>query len=55
MLDMQGCWKLLKDGMAIGANVRGHAAADFFRGCEAAEKLQSTVQYFILSDQEGLW
>jgi len=44
MLDMQGHWKLLKGGMAIGTNVRGHAVADFLevvkqlRNCKVQKK-----------------
>ena len=54
---MRGRWKLLKDGMAIGTNVRGYAAADLLevvkqlRNC----KVQKNISNFILSDQEGLW
>jgi len=55
MLDMQGCWKLLKGGMAIWTNVRGHAAADFLEVVKQLRnwKVQKIFQYFILSDQEG--
>ena len=45
---MRGRWKLLKDGMAIGTNVRGYAAADLLevvkqlRNC----KVQKNISIF---------
>jgi len=55
MLDMQGRWKLLKGGMAIGTNVRVHGAADFLevvkqlRNC----KVQKNISIFYFFEWSG--
>ena len=39
---LQGHWKLLKDGVAIGHNIRGYAAVDFL---EAAKQARNCTKH----------